>query len=103
MRVLFIGGTGNISAAASRAAIARGLDLYLLNRGARAADMPGASTLVADVHRPGEAADYRALYLLRDPRYGLKISRARYRKTGFDNVDTKSLKCQGNLDFLDCI
>ena len=55
MRVLFIGGTGNISAAASRAAVARGLDLYLLNRGARAADMPGARTLVADVHRPGEA------------------------------------------------
>ncbi len=53
--MLFIGGTGNISAAASRAAIAGGLDLHLLNRGVRAADMPGARTLVADVHRPGEA------------------------------------------------
>lgn len=33
MKVLFIGGTGVISSASSRAAIARGVDLYLLNRG----------------------------------------------------------------------
>ena len=41
MRVLFIGGTGFISTAVSRQAIARGFELYLLNRGARAADLPG--------------------------------------------------------------
>ena len=33
MRVLFIGGTGFISTAVSRMAIAAGLELYLLNRG----------------------------------------------------------------------
>ena len=32
MRVLFIGGTGFISTAASRMAISRGFELYLLNR-----------------------------------------------------------------------
>ncbi len=33
MKVLFIGGTGNISRASSALAIERGIDLYLLNRG----------------------------------------------------------------------
>lgn len=33
MRVLFIGGTGNISTACSRLALEQGVDLYLLNRG----------------------------------------------------------------------
>jgi nucleoside-diphosphate-sugar epimerase len=55
MKVLFIGGTGNISAATSRAAIAQGLDVYLLNRGSHMADMPGARTLVADIHLPDVA------------------------------------------------
>ena len=45
MRVLFIGGTGFISTAVSRQAIARGFELYLLNRGARPADLPGSSSL----------------------------------------------------------
>jgi nucleoside-diphosphate-sugar epimerase len=33
MKVLFVGGTGVISSACSRLAVARGIDLYLLNRG----------------------------------------------------------------------
>ncbi len=33
MKVLFIGGTGIISTAVSRAAVAAGFELYLLNRG----------------------------------------------------------------------
>ena len=33
MKVLFIGGTGNISSASSRLAIENGIDLYHLNRG----------------------------------------------------------------------
>ena len=33
MKVLFIGGTGNISTSVSRMAVARGIDLTLLNRG----------------------------------------------------------------------
>ena len=52
MRVLFIGGTGMISAAASRMAISRGFELFLLNRGARTADMPGSHHLTADIRRP---------------------------------------------------
>ncbi len=33
MKILFIGGTGNISASVSRLAVENGMDLYLLNRG----------------------------------------------------------------------
>jgi len=56
MKVLFIGGTGNISTAVSRLAVQRGIDLYLLNRGKRQVDIPGAKTLTADIHHFGEAA-----------------------------------------------
>ena len=56
MRVLFIGGTGNISAATSRLAISRGSDVYLLNRGSRIPEIPGSRSLVADVHRPEQVA-----------------------------------------------
>ncbi|HEY5483737.1 MAG TPA: NAD-dependent epimerase/dehydratase family protein [Propionibacteriaceae bacterium] len=52
MRVLFIGGTGFISAAVSRMAIARGFELYLLNRGSRVPDLPGSHALTADIRRP---------------------------------------------------
>jgi nucleoside-diphosphate-sugar epimerase len=52
MRVLFIGGAGMISTAASRMAVSRGFDLFLLNRGSRIADMPGSQSLAADIHRP---------------------------------------------------
>jgi nucleoside-diphosphate-sugar epimerase len=55
MKVLFIGGTGFISTAVSRMAAARGIDLYLLNRGQRKADLPGVHTLTADVHQLEEA------------------------------------------------
>jgi nucleoside-diphosphate-sugar epimerase len=54
MKVLFIGGTGFISTAASRMAISRGFELYLLNRGSRLADTPGAHHLAADIHRPDD-------------------------------------------------
>ena len=33
MKVLFVGGTGNISTSVSRFAVERGIELYLLNRG----------------------------------------------------------------------
>ena len=49
MRVLFIGGTGNISGACSRLAVARGIELLLLNRGQRAEPIPGARQIVADI------------------------------------------------------
>lgn len=50
MRVLFIGGTGNISTACTRLAAARGMEVVLLNRGQRAVDLPaGVRLLHADV------------------------------------------------------
>jgi nucleoside-diphosphate-sugar epimerase len=55
MKVLFIGGTGFISTAVSRQAISRGMDLYLLNRGRRRADIAGATLLRADINNPDEA------------------------------------------------
>jgi nucleoside-diphosphate-sugar epimerase len=50
MRVLFIGGTGNISAACSRLVLERGHELFVLNRGQRAATLPGARVLNADMN-----------------------------------------------------
>ncbi|HKV41928.1 MAG TPA: SDR family oxidoreductase [Blastocatellia bacterium] len=52
MKVLFIGGTGFISTAVSRQAIAQGWDLFLLNRGQRAAELAGSYSLTADIHEP---------------------------------------------------
>jgi nucleoside-diphosphate-sugar epimerase len=52
MKVLFIGGTGFISTAVSRQAIAKGLELYLLNRGSRSVHLPGCHNLTADIRRP---------------------------------------------------
>ena len=54
MNVLFIGGTGFISTAVSRMAVARGMELYLLNRGLRGREVAGAHGIVADAHRPDE-------------------------------------------------
>ncbi len=51
MRVLFIGGTGNISASCSRLAVATGIDLYHLNRGMTTSEsIEGVTTLNADIH-----------------------------------------------------
>jgi nucleoside-diphosphate-sugar epimerase len=60
MKVLFIGGTGNISTAVTELAAARGFDLTLLRRGQRAADPPAnVRTITADIH--DEAAVTQAL------------------------------------------
>jgi nucleoside-diphosphate-sugar epimerase len=48
MKILFIGGTGNISVSVSRLAVERGFDLYLLNRGRQPDTIEGAKTLIAD-------------------------------------------------------
>jgi nucleoside-diphosphate-sugar epimerase len=50
MRVLFIGGTGNISAACSRLCLERGMEVFVLNRGQREVALPGARSLVADIN-----------------------------------------------------
>lgn len=49
MKVLFIGGTGNISASVSRLCVAQNIDLFLLNRGTRKAEIEGARTITADI------------------------------------------------------
>lgn len=54
MKVLFIGGTGNISTASSQLAVNQGVELYLLNRGSSKADIPGAKTIIGDINRPNE-------------------------------------------------
>jgi nucleoside-diphosphate-sugar epimerase len=54
LRVLFIGGSGVISSACSRAAVEHGVDLLVLNRG-RSADRPlpsGVTKLRADIREP---------------------------------------------------
>ncbi len=58
MRILFIGGTGIISTACTKLAIARGLDLTILNRGQRP-PIAGARVAAADANDP--AATRRAL------------------------------------------
>jgi nucleoside-diphosphate-sugar epimerase len=51
MKVLFIGGTGIISSAASRLAAERGIELTLLRRGQRTAEVPASvRTIIADVN-----------------------------------------------------
>ena len=54
MKVLFIGGTGNISTSVSTLAVERGIELYLLNRGKRASTLPGAKILVGDITQADE-------------------------------------------------
>lgn len=52
MKVLFIGGTGNISARVSMLALERGIDLYVLNRGTRDVNLNGVKTIKADISDP---------------------------------------------------
>ena len=61
MKVLFIGGTGNISTACSRLALERGIDLFLLNRGSKFRPGLGkATTLAADINQPEQVKDVLA-------------------------------------------
>lgn len=55
MKVLFIGGTGNISVSVSRLAVERGFDLFLLNRGRQPVTIEGAKTITADINQPEQA------------------------------------------------
>jgi nucleoside-diphosphate-sugar epimerase len=62
MRVLFVGGTGNISTSVSRLAVARGVELYLLNRGQSGVRIDGARSITADMSdATGAAAALREL------------------------------------------
>lgn len=50
MKVLFIGGTGNISTEASKLAVSQGIDLYLLNRGTSGTQIQGAKVIIGDIY-----------------------------------------------------
>ncbi len=61
MKVLFIGGTGNISTACSRLAMEKGIDLYHLNRGETKTDLVGVHTIAGDIYDTkslGELAEH---------------------------------------------
>ncbi|WP_245603099.1 SDR family oxidoreductase [Maribacter antarcticus] len=49
MKVLFIGGTGNISSASSRLAVEKGMELYVLNRGNSKVTIKGANSIIGDI------------------------------------------------------
>lgn len=53
MKVLFIGGTGNISTAVSRLAVQRGMELTLLTRGSHEQAIPGAKTIQCSIGDEG--------------------------------------------------
>ncbi|GAB5408784.1 MAG: SDR family oxidoreductase [Balneolaceae bacterium] len=57
MKVLFIGGTGNISTEVSKLAISQGVDLYLLNRGSSGVTIPGAKTIQANIYNVEETRE----------------------------------------------
>ena len=50
MKVLFIGGTGNISTSVSKLCIQRGIELFLLNRGTTGVKIDGANEIKADIN-----------------------------------------------------
>jgi nucleoside-diphosphate-sugar epimerase len=53
MRILFVGGTGNISSACTRRALSKGFEVFHLNRGNRPEkSAPGVVTLTADIRNP---------------------------------------------------
>ncbi|MCX7983994.1 MAG: SDR family oxidoreductase [Bacteroidetes bacterium] len=54
MKILFIGGTGNISSCVSKKVLECGYDLTLLNRGKRCRAFPGAQTIHADISNINE-------------------------------------------------
>ncbi len=60
MKVLFIGGTGNISAASVRLALQRGMEVFILNRGHRILEVDGAKSLIADIHQPDQVKSVMA-------------------------------------------
>ena len=61
MKILFIGGTGNISSTLSKLAVERGHELYLLNRGkSRKHPLPaGVRVIEHDIHVGGPPAALR--------------------------------------------
>ena len=50
MKVLYIGGTGNISTASSKLAVEQGIELWHLNRGITRVEIPGVNTITANIY-----------------------------------------------------
>ncbi|SNR56677.1 NAD-dependent epimerase/dehydratase family protein [Lutibacter flavus] len=59
MKVLFIGGTGNISTASSKLAIKKGIDLYHFNRGQSTVEISGVKTIIGDIKKPNELEELK--------------------------------------------
>lgn len=59
MKVLFIGGTGNISTPSSRLALEKGMDLYHLNRGTTKVELAGVNTIIGDINKPEELTELK--------------------------------------------
>ncbi len=57
MKVLFIGGTGNISTPSSRLALAKGIDLFHLNRGSKKVEIAGVKTILGDINKADSLAE----------------------------------------------
>jgi nucleoside-diphosphate-sugar epimerase len=57
MKILFIGGTGNISTSVSKLAVKQGFELFLLNRGKSGVEIPGATALIGDINDEKRIAD----------------------------------------------
>ncbi len=57
MKVLFIGGTGNISTACTRLAVAKGIEIFLLNRGRSPSSLEGHLQLLKGDIRDRDAVD----------------------------------------------
>lgn len=54
MKVLFIGGTGNISSACTEEAIRKGYEVFHFNRGISSPDFKGVTTLHGDINNPSD-------------------------------------------------
>ncbi|MGB5555575.1 MAG: SDR family oxidoreductase [Flavobacteriaceae bacterium] len=59
MKILFIGGTGNISTPSSRLALEKGMVLYLLNRGKAKVMVKGAKTIIGDINKPEQLTELK--------------------------------------------
>lgn len=79
MKVLFIGGTGNISMASSKRAIDKNIDLYLLNRGKSSNSPNGAHSIICDMNNKGEVK-----HLLKNHRFDVVVN-----WIAFDESDIK--------------
>ena len=68
MKVLLIGGTGNISSYVSKSLLKKGVDLYLLNRGNNNLDLPGVTFLKGDMKNRKEISE-----LLSDQKFDVVV------------------------------